>query len=167
MSSHHSFSSGWRKRLLCLLSRNFLRIFFPRLPGNFALKNGGNFWWIFSGLRFPGNEARRILEIFGESSEQNSGQNSGQKFEKFGELSFCNYSNLRKGGLSLREGSLHDGFGGFDGCGGSGDSVESTLPSSCWSYKIQDKEATVTVLMVLAVVTATPLKLNPPFPSSW
>ena len=44
----------------------------------------------------------------------------------------------------------------------------STLPSFCWSYKIQDKEATVTVLAVMAVsvVTATPLKLNPPFPSS-
>ena len=49
-----------------------------------------------------------------------------------------------------------------------------TLPSFCWSYKIQDQEATVTVLAVLAVlavfavsvVTATPLKLNPPFPSS-
>ena len=43
-----------------------------------------------------------------------------------------------------------------------------TLPSFCWSYKIQDKEATVTVLAVLAVlevtavsvVTATPLKVN-------
>ena len=47
--------------------------------------------------------------------------------------------------------------------------LEKTLPSFCWSYKIQDKEATVTVLTVLAVVavsvvTATPLKLNPPFP---
>ena len=44
--------------------------------------------------------------------------------------------------------------------------LESTLPSFSWSYKIQDKEATVTVLTVLAVmavmavsvVTATPLK---------
>ena len=48
--------------------------------------------------------------------------------------------------------------------------LESTLPSFCWSYRIQDEEATVTVLTVLAVVvavsvmTATPLKLNPPFP---
>ena len=50
--------------------------------------------------------------------------------------------------------------------------MESTLPSFCWSCKKkQDKEATVTVLTVLAVlavlavsvVTATPLKLNPPF----
>ena len=48
--------------------------------------------------------------------------------------------------------------------------LENTLPSSRWSYKIQDREATVTVLTVLAVsavvavsvVTATPLKLNPP-----
>ena len=58
--------------------------------------------------------------------------------------------------------SLHDGFDGF---GGSGDSVESTLPSFCLSYKIQDKEATVTVLAVLAVlvVMATPLNSTPLF----
>ena len=75
-------------------------------------------------------------------------------------------------GVEFKGGSLHDGFGGFDGFAGSGNSVESPLPSFCWSYKIQDKEATVTVLTVLAVlavmavsvVTATLLKLNPPFP---
>ena len=49
------------------------------------------FWWIFSGLRLPRNEARKILEKFGEASEQNSGQNSGRKFENFGKLSFCNF----------------------------------------------------------------------------
>ena len=32
------------------------------------------------------------------------------------------------------------------------ESLESTLPSFCWSYKIQDKEATVTVLTVLVVM---------------
>ena len=50
--------------------------------------------------------------------------------------------------------------------------LQSTLPSFRLSYKIQDQEATVTVLTALAVsafmavsvVTATPLKLNPPFP---
>ena len=53
--------------------------------------------------------------------------------------------------------------------------LESTLPSFPWPDKIQDKEATVTGLTVLAVsavmavsvTTATPLKLNPPFPSSF
>ena len=53
--------------------------------------------------------------------------------------------------------------------------LENTLRSFCWSYKIQDKEATIlTVLavmavmavMALSVITATPLKLNPPFPLS-
>ena len=46
--------------------------------------------------------------------------------------------------------------------------LENTLHSFCWSYKIQNEEATVTVLTLLAVwvMTATPLKLNPPFPSS-
>ena len=46
--------------------------------------------------------------------------------------------------------------------------LESTLRSFCLSCKIQDEEATVTVLMVLAVMAvsvmaATLLKLNPPF----
>ena len=53
--------------------------------------------------------------------------------------------------------------------------LESTLPSFCWSYKVQHNEATVAVLTVLAVsaviavsfMTATPLKLNPPFPWPW
>ena len=49
--------------------------------------------------------------------------------------------------------------------------LESTLPSFRFSYITQDKEATVTILTVSAVVavslvTATPLKLNPPFPTS-
>ena len=44
--------------------------------------------------------------------------------------------------------------------------LESTLPSFRLSYKIQDKEATVTVLAVSAVVavsvvTATPLNSTP------
>ena len=68
--------------LLCLLSRNILWIRFLCLPGNFALKKGGDFWWIFSGLRFPRNEARKLLEKFGENSEQNSGAKFGTKIRK-------------------------------------------------------------------------------------
>ena len=49
----------------------------------------------FSGLRFLENKARKLLKKFGENSEQNSGGNSGQKFEKFGELSFCHFSDLK------------------------------------------------------------------------
>ena len=49
--------------------------------------------------------------------------------------------------------------------------LKSTLPSACLSYRIQYQETTGTVLTVFAVsavvavsvVTATPLKLNPPF----
>ena len=51
-------------------------------------------------------------------------------------------------GVEFKGGSLHDGFGGFDGCG---DSVESTLPSFA-GPKLQDKEATVTVLTPLALL---------------
>ena len=50
--------------------------------------------------------------------------------------------------------------------------LESTLPSVRLSYKIQHNEAILAILAVLAVLaimavsvmTATPLKLNPPFP---
>ena len=53
--------------------------------------------------------------------------------------------------------------------------LESTLPSLGLSCKIQHNEAAVAVLTVLAVsavmavsvMTATPLKLKPPFPWSW
>ena len=48
----------------------------------------------FSGLHFPRNEARKLLKKFGKNPERNSGQNPGQKFEKFGELSFCDFSDL-------------------------------------------------------------------------
>ena len=51
---------------ICPLSKKLLWIFYSNLPGNFALKNGGDFWWIFSGLRFPQNEARKLLEKFGK-----------------------------------------------------------------------------------------------------
>ena len=52
--------------------------------------------------------------------------------------------------------------------------LEITLPSLCLSYKMQCQETTMTALTALAVsavvavsvVTATPLKLNPPFSSS-
>ena len=67
--------------LLPALQKHFVNIFSSYLPGNFALKNGGDFWQIFPGLRFPRNEAQKILEKFGENSEQNSGQNPGQKLK--------------------------------------------------------------------------------------
>ena len=46
--------------------------------------------------------------------------------------------------------------------------LESTLRSFCLFYKIQYREAAVTVSAVVAVsvVTSTPLKLNPAFSSS-
>ena len=73
---------------------NFRGFLFAGLPGDFALKNAGDFWRIFSGLRFPRNEARKLLKKFWENSGRNSGQNSGRKFEKFGKLSFCDFSDL-------------------------------------------------------------------------
>ena len=62
---------------------------FLYLPGNFALKTAGD----FSGLRFPRNEERKLLKNSGKFGA-NSGQNSDKNSKKFGELSFCNFSDL-------------------------------------------------------------------------
>ena len=47
-----------------------------------------NFFW----SPFPRNTARKFLKNFGENSGQK--KNSGREFEKFGELSLCNFSDL-------------------------------------------------------------------------
>ena len=53
--------------------------FFLRACCKFCIEKWRGFLVNFSGLRFPGNDW----------------QNSGRKFERFGELSFCNFSDLR------------------------------------------------------------------------
>ena len=74
-----------------------------------------------------------------------------------------------KGGLSLRGGSLHDDFGGFDGFGGSGEHLALLLLvlQNTGQRGNRDGLTVLAVMVVVAVsvVTATPLKLNPPFPS--
>ena len=49
-----------------------------------------NFLW----YPFPAKRSTKTPQKFGENPERNSGQNPGQKFEKFGELSFCDFSDL-------------------------------------------------------------------------
>ena len=66
--------------------------------------------------------------------------------------------------FKVGSGSLHDGFGGFDGFGGSGEHpLQNTVPRD-------DRDGfdgfAVSAVVAVLVVTATPLKLNPPFPSS-
>ena len=39
--------------------------FFSSWPGNFGLKNGGDFLVTFAGLRFPRDEARTLLKKIG------------------------------------------------------------------------------------------------------
>ena len=77
-----------------------------------------------------------------------------------------------KGGLSLRGGgSLHDGFGRFDGFGGSGLHLallllvlQNTVPSgSCDGFDSFGKFGGC----VAFGRDGSPLKLNPPFPTSW
>ena len=44
---------------------------------------------------FPTKRSTETPQKFGENSEQNSVQNSGRKFEKFGAFSFCDFSDLK------------------------------------------------------------------------
>ena len=72
----------------------------------------------------------------------------------------------RKGGLSLRGGGGPSVLAVWRVFGGSGEDLALLL---LVLHKVQCQESTVAVLTVLAVVavpvvTATPLKLNPPFP---
>ena len=70
--------------LLCLLSRRILWIFFPCLTGNFALKNGGDFWWIFlvsvshetkheKSSKISGKIRRKIRDKIRDENSKNSG----------------------------------------------------------------------------------------------
>ena len=74
------------------LQKHFVKVF-SYLPGDLALKKGGDFGEFLWSRPFPGKRSTKILEIFGENSEENPGENSGRKF---GELSFCNFSDLNK-----------------------------------------------------------------------
>ena len=76
------------------LQQTFVDFLFEFAWG-FGIENGEEFRWILSGLRFQGNKTWKVLKQFRENSEQNSGQNSGPKLEKFGELLFSNCSDLR------------------------------------------------------------------------
>ena len=82
------------------LQKNFVNIFFV-FAWEFCIEKWRGFLVNFSGLRLPRNEARKLLKKFGENSEQNSGKNSGRKFEKFGKLSFCNFPDLKFWGVSF------------------------------------------------------------------
>ena len=77
--------------------KNFVNIFFV-FAWEFCVEKWRGFLVNLSGLHIPRNEARKVLEKFGENSEQNSGQNSGRKFEKFGKLSFCDFPDLKNEG---------------------------------------------------------------------
>ena len=81
--------------LLCPLSRNFCGLFLRIRFGILDWKIAGIFRWFFfwspSSTEWSTKNSSKKL---GRNSEQSSGQNSGRKFEKFRELSFCDFSDL-------------------------------------------------------------------------
>ena len=73
-------------------SPEIFREYFCRIcPGILHWKRAGIFGEFFLVSVSWETKHENSLKKFGESSEQNSGGNSGQKFEKFGELSFCHF----------------------------------------------------------------------------
>ena len=123
--------------------------------------NGKNFWWIFCSLRFPGN-----IDIRNKArkSSKHSGKfgaicraKFGSKISKIQGL-FVLHSGCRKRGLSLRGVAFMTVLA----------VLESTLPSFCFSYRNTaqwDNRGGFdgSVVTAVSIMTATHLKLNPPF----
>ena len=84
-----------RTSLLRPLQKHFVNIFFE-FAWEFSIEKWRGFLVIFFWAPFPRNEAWKLLKKFGENSERNSGQNPGQTFEENGELSFCDFSDLKE-----------------------------------------------------------------------
>ena len=85
------------------LHKTFVGFFF-KFSWEFCIEKRRGFSVIFYQVSiFPRHEAWKPLQKFGENSEQirgkirdeNSMQNSGRKFDEFGELSFCNSCDLK------------------------------------------------------------------------
>ena len=90
-----------------------MNIFLKNCMGILHWKRAGIFGEFFLVSVSWKTKQGKLLEKFGENSEQNSGQNSGRKFEKFGALSFCTFSDLTTGQFWITaSGSYHpDGNG--------------------------------------------------------
>ena len=82
--------------LLCVLSRKKLVNIFFVVAWEFCIEKWRGFLVNFFWSPFPTKRSTKTPQNkFGENSERNSGQTPGQKFEeKFGELSFCDFSDL-------------------------------------------------------------------------
>ena len=87
------FFSAWKSSnfYFACSPEEFCECFFSCLPANFALKNGGDFRWIFFWSPSPTKRStkspRKIRGKFGAKFGAKFGTKS-----KFGKLSFCNFS---------------------------------------------------------------------------
>ena len=85
--------------------RKMTNRYFARSPENFCgfllefawefcIEKGWGFLVNFFWSPFPTKRSTKTPQKIGENSERNSGRNPGRNFEKFGKLSFCNFSDL-------------------------------------------------------------------------
>ena len=85
-----------QKLLLCLLSRKLLWLLFVEFAWEVCAEKWRGFLVSFSWSPFSHETKREnSSKNLGKLRSKIRGQNSGRKFEKFGECSFCNFSDLR------------------------------------------------------------------------
>ena len=91
---------------LTALQRTIVDFFFEFAWG-FGIEKWRGFLVKFLWSPFPRKQSTKSPRIFGENSEHSSEQNSGRKFEKFGNFSFCTFSDPIKwvppGNLTLKK----------------------------------------------------------------
>ena len=81
----------------------------------------------------------------------------------------CVIPDARKRGLGLKEGSLHGGFGGFDGVGSSGKhlALPWLVPQNTGQRGNSDGFGGYGTVMAAWVMTVTPLNVYLPFSDNW
>ena len=77
------------------LQKHFEIFFFFVFAWGFGIEKGQGFLVHFLWSPFPGKQSAQNPQKFWGNSEENSGENSGRKFERFREISFCKSSGLR------------------------------------------------------------------------
>ena len=97
VGGHHA----WGQLLLCLLSETFCEYFFV-FAWEFCIESGGDFlvnsFWSPFPMKQSTKNPRKIRGKFGAKF----GAKSGTKIRKFGELWFCNFSDLSNCGSKKR-----------------------------------------------------------------
>ena len=123
----------------------------PDLAG--FLRSCGNLWFLQQSAVFCGFlQPRKILKKIRGKFGAKFGANSGRKFEKFGELSFCNFSDvIKRGKAKTSRGEPGNRQGrGFD----EGGDAHDVVFRAC--------EGVTVLLLILLAISIQSLSVSPP-----